>query len=565
MPYFLHNPLPTGGAMKCWMAVPLLVAALVSCLAADATPPAAAVQELVFFGSTRPLRIRLQIHVDGKPFRAAWDAYLDQLFSYLDQDGDGVLNQEEAERAPKPQLLQQQLRGSGGAEMQMARRRTPEVGVKLVGGKVQRAGLASYYQLSGLQSFLVSTQSRDADSDRLTDALFSLFDQNQDGKLSQAELTAAEPLLLKLDGDDNEVITPDEIVPPADPERVEAPRRMQPLRADEGQPLFPLGGEDEASRLAYQLLSVYDKDRNEKLDATELGLPKAVFDELDANRDGKLSPKELEGWLQRPAAVTLSVRLGKRAENEPALAATADPAKIVTPAEGGVTITHEDARLDWRALAGSTNAFEATRLMLKEQFAAVDTDQNQYVDEKEAERVPFFQDLLVSADQDGDGKLTAKEFDAYLDVQAKAAGGSTSLSIRDSGRALFATLDANGDGKLGVRELRTVWQRLAALDRDGDGAIRREELPRQFHFTLAQGPPTAGGMAEATSSGMTRVERRPASRGPLWFHKMDRNGDGDVSRREFPGSSEEFQRLDADADGLLSIQEAERAEAQYRK
>ena len=41
---------------------------------------------------------------------------------------------------------------------------------------------------------------------------------------------------------------------------------------------------------------------------------------------------------------------------------------------------------------------------------------------------------------------------------------------------------------------------------------------------------------------------------------MDRNGDGDVSRREFLGTPEEFKKLDLDGDGLISREEAEKAE-----
>jgi hypothetical protein len=37
---------------------------------------------------------------------------------------------------------------------------------------------------------------------------------------------------------------------------------------------------------------------------------------------------------------------------------------------------------------------------------------------------------------------------------------------------------------------------------------------------------------------------------------MDRNADGDVSRREFTGSPAAFTRLDADSDGLISVGEA---------
>ena len=44
--------------------------------------------------------------------------------------------------------------------------------------------------------------------------------------------------------------------------------------------------------------------------------------------------------------------------------------------------------------------------------------------------------------------------------------------------------------------------------------------------------------------------------GPLWFRKMDRNGDGDVSPREFLGTLEDFRKIDTDGDGLIDAQEA---------
>ncbi|MBX9582607.1 MAG: EF-hand domain-containing protein, partial [Gemmataceae bacterium] len=43
---------------------------------------------------------------------------------------------------------------------------------------------------------------------------------------------------------------------------------------------------------------------------------------------------------------------------------------------------------------------------------------------------------------------------------------------------------------------------------------------------------------------------------PDWFTKMDRNGDGDISRREFLGPLSLFRRLDADGDGLITPDEA---------
>jgi Ca2+-binding EF-hand superfamily protein len=45
---------------------------------------------------------------------------------------------------------------------------------------------------------------------------------------------------------------------------------------------------------------------------------------------------------------------------------------------------------------------------------------------------------------------------------------------------------------------------------------------------------------------------------------MDRNNDGDISRSEFPGRPDVFDKLDLDHDGLISAEEAEAADKQFR-
>ena len=51
----------------------------------------------------------------------------------------------------------------------------------------------------------------------------------------------------------------------------------------------------------------------------------------------------------------------------------------------------------------------------------------------------------------------------------------------------------------------------------------------------------------------------------MWFQKMDRNRDGDVSRKEFLGTDEQFRAIDTDGDGLISVAEAEAFDAKTRK
>jgi hypothetical protein len=64
---------------------------------------------------------------------------------------------------------------------------------------------------------------------------------------------------------------------------------------------------------------------------------------------------------------------------------------------------------------------------------------------------------------------------------------------------------------------------------------------------------------------MNNQPELPQRSGPVWFRKMDRNHDGDVSHREFLGTEEEFRKIDRDGDGLISLEEAQFADEQLRK
>ena len=44
---------------------------------------------------------------------------------------------------------------------------------------------------------------------------------------------------------------------------------------------------------------------------------------------------------------------------------------------------------------------------------------------------------------------------------------------------------------------------------------------------------------------------------PSWFVHADYNGDGEVSRREFVASPEQFSSLDRNHDGYIDLEEAE--------
>ncbi len=50
--------------------------------------------------------------------------------------------------------------------------------------------------------------------------------------------------------------------------------------------------------------------------------------------------------------------------------------------------------------------------------------------------------------------------------------------------------------------------------------------------------------------------------GPMWFQRMDRNGDGDLTWDEFLGPRQVFHQLDSDQDELINEAEAKKASNQ---
>ena len=126
--------------------------------------------------------------------------------------------------------------------------------------------------------------------------------------------------------------------------------------------------------------------------------------------------------------------------------------------------------------------------------------------------------------------------------------------------ALFRT-----DPALGVvftrRELLNALKNFDAMDKNKDGVIERTELAAQFRITASQGQSNGQFRNVVFNPYNQTMPRTAATKGPLWFRKMDRNGDGDVSEREFLGTPEEFKEIDTDHDGLISVQEAEKYDA----
>lgn len=133
---------------------------------------------------------------------------------------------------------------------------------------------------------------------------------------------------------------------------------------------------------------------------------------------------------------------------------------------------------------------------------------------------------------------------------------------------LFILLDSYNDGKLSVKELRSAHDRLIPLEPSGGKMVTRAILQpaavvRLGHWIYGNYDPNL--LAQQTGNAGYIAQPVAPGAGPIWLRKLDRNGDGDVSRTEFVGSKAAFDAIDANKDGLISLEEAEAYDKRSRK
>lgn len=547
--------------------------------AATSQPP-----QLLFLGEKRPLRFRLDVPFRGKPFQQAWEDFMGRLFDYADVNGDKVLNPDEAQRLPQARVLLSLLRGQLG----FFDEKTAVLFAELDGnkdGKVSLDEMKAYYRKNGFGPLQAQPDPEQGAAQVLTDALFTHLDLDKDGKLSKQELAQAEKTLAPLDVNEDDLLTPEELVPGLEFGFGRAPGR--PGAGDPAPILSLINPDDPPAKQAAPLLSRYDKDKNGKLSQAEIGFDEATFKALDTNKDGQLDATELAAWFKQPPDLELMVPLSGPKPRSPRpvgplawLFGAVDEWPVQVVASGGrapalaaslqkrddgtMLLTTEAARVDFRKERGSEEDLNIFRRFFREQFRAALRDKKTYLEKKDVARNPRLKGLFSFIDRDGDGRATEEELNALLDLLGQGATSFTVVMIGDRGACLFELLDTNRDRQLSLRELRAAWQSVAAWDANKDGSLAKEEVPRHLRVTLCAGMPRRSrffGIEEEP------VNPRAATKaaGPLWFRRMDVNGDGDVSRREWLGSEEAFRRIDTDGDGLISLEEALKADEWFRK
>lgn len=532
-------------------------------------PPAAAVPDrltVVFHARARPVRVIVAVTHAGKPLAEKWNAHIRGLFVGYDRDKNGFLNTVELDGIYPTAGIREMF---GGGFYYRVTAQPPDMDeVDLNGDRQVSLGeLQAYYgELAADVMRPRPIRTANTGPDAVTEVLFARLDRNRDGKLTRDEVRDAERVLARLDADEDECVSSNEVLTNrSSPEvaamstadaamMMAAPKTEKPTPTAATDLAIYSSGVPVAALSA--VLKRYDANRDAVLSPTEIGFTPEVFARLDVDRSGTLTASELDSWRASEPDAVVAIDM----------ADTSAACKIVVTHPGGgpwpkeIDIRQtEPGRVVLRVgtqtveLGTHVPPESVRRRQAQELLTSAFPDGRIEVTEKDLVG-PQFQLVRVvfeAADTNADGKLTRVEFEGYFARQRATADMALAVTFATRTPNLFQMLDDNLDGKLSARELQTAWDRLIVLEPGGATAVTRAAMQPSAALRVT---PAAFVSVDATTFGPPTRAAQPT--GPLWLRKMDRNGDGDVSQVEFLGDRATFDRLDTNGDRLISTAEA---------
>jgi Ca2+-binding EF-hand superfamily protein len=522
-------------------------------------------QDVVFFSEKRIIRVRLHLKLIGKSLRDQWKERLKNFFDFLDRDSDGRLNAFEAEYVFSNRSMNQMI-GNGFAYPSAADQdRSLKNFDKDGDGEISFDEFAAYYAPSA--STLISSRlavNQDTLAPILTNELFTLIDQDKDGQLSKDEISRLPEWVKRFDIDEDECLSTTEIVP-----RLFNMPRTNPKTQNLSETIqvYRIGAIPDT--ILEQILNRYDKNKNLRLSKAESGFDDITFNRLDRNQNEELTVTELIHWKEIPPDIELELTLGKNAkETKVKLLNGPDgkPSPIADWMEftenGGARLVAGNQQVQFSIFAAANPRAPQYRVDFQNLFREADPENKGYILDVNLVG-PQFQLLRVlfdTVDRNSDGKMTRKEFNRYFEMQNNFVGMPLTVSFGAQTPSLFSLLDENRDGRLSYRELKQAWTVLSKAEVSNKEFITRSAIQPQG--TVQYGRTTQ--VLNAPIQTVYNPSIQASNKGPIWFYKMDRNGDEEISRIEFLGTKEDFDRIDSDHDNRISFNEAVTIDKQLR-
>lgn len=558
--------------------------------------------DLICLAAEHPIIIRVHIWVDGQPMSEFRAAIARRLFDSFDANKNGLLEGKELAALPTPKMLaaagrsaESRSRPAPASLVPKQGRVTPEAWSQFLFPPAA-SPLASISFVSPPAEMIARAAVMDmpASGGELA-ALLSAIDSDGDGRLSVAELSHVDSLFRLLDLNDDDQISRSEFVAPVDSRWTINPAQQGSARLVT--PLEQIPRTGDKSALIRRLIETFapapdphagksgaqpgTTPRDAKAASKSPGIPLAVFApgddaaakriaRFDKNGDGRLDEHELADWLTRsePEA-ELAVELTMLSLKDPRLkllrslpATSHGGASLESPSAGQVLLRLPSGPLELRADDAPRRAAARTR-RYRSMFRRADRNKKGYLEASEIANlgpVPGLESVDFKAmDRDHNGMVFEDEWIAYLRLRDALAEGRLSLTISVESIDPLTQFDANHDGRLNRAELARVLTAIATWDRNHDGFVTPDEVPRTLVGTFHVGPQRSTTARRPRYGRMKTQSQPPPSAGPVWFQKMDRDHDGEVSLREFLGPLSVFRRLDANGDGRIDLHEAESA------
>ena len=270
---------------------------------------------------------------------------------------------------------------------------------------------------------------------------------------------------------------------------------------------------------------------------------------IDSDGDGSVSPQEAASLRDIVPDLSLRVQFAENGLDETMIDLVAmrpdlESVTQIAKSSRSITLLGQSLQLSFEIL----DAPMRQNAVPPEAFAMLDSNGDGFLEEGEIPEAASSELSLENLDADDDGRLTLGE------INRGRASATPIWTTQVRGRAaefpdgIFAWLDINQDHFLSVREI------LAAGERLGQGGglpVAASDIPNSFVVQIARGDP---GQDNQTFR-FAKIRAPSSDSLPTWAGHMDSNGDGDISRLEFIGTSDQFDEFDLNSDGLIDGQE----------